>query len=79
MSQHFSILPSFHLYLLDYSQLIDDSIYTTRRSVDGTLAVVGWEGETPDFIVWPVLTHDETLNIMATPEWTNFDPDGNNP
>lgn len=76
MTHSFSILTASDLHLLDYSLLIDDSVDTTRLSVDGTMAVVGWNGETPDFIKWPVLTHAETLAIMATPEWTNPDPDG---
>ena len=44
---------------------------TCRKSLDGTLVLVKWDGETPAPLVG-VTTYDhaEILAIMATPAWS---------
>ena len=45
---------------------------TARRSIDGSLVVVKWQGSTPAHLpdTATVLTHAECLAVMASPEWT---------
>jgi len=56
---------------IDFDAVLQDSPDTLRRSIDGTQALVKFEGETPYFLDGkPQLGHQETLNLMATSEWT---------
>ncbi len=49
---------------------------TCRKSLDGTLVVLKWEGPTPaPLIAATQLTHAEALAIMATPAWSEPDPE----
>lgn len=50
---------------------------TARRSLDGSLVVVKWQGPTPAHLpdTATVLTYAEALAVMATPEWTLPDPE----
>jgi len=42
-----------------------------RRSIDGTLCVLKWRGETPPpFEPFSPMTHSEALSLMATSEWS---------
>ena len=65
------------LELIDFSQIEQTSIETIRKSLDNTQFVIKWqEGYEPIFIadgkVIPagVYTHNECLELMATPEWS---------
>lgn len=64
---------------IDFSQVHETSIDTVRKSVDDTLTFVKWEGDTPSCVEalttkGEILTHDEILTILNTPEWTKPDP-----
>jgi hypothetical protein len=59
---------------IDFSQVLETSSETVRRSIDGTLTFVKYDGQMPSSIVAlpsksQELTHEEILNILATPEW----------
>ena len=64
------------LGLIDFSQVHETSAETVRKSVDGTLTFVKWDGENPPACVTqlttvqPYYTHEEILALMGTPEWT---------
>jgi hypothetical protein len=65
------------LSLIDFSQILENSSSTIRKSLDDTEFVIKWQdGYTPTFItdgsVVPVGTynHSEILELMATPEWS---------
>lgn len=64
------------LGLIDFNQVHETSAETVRKSVDGTLTFVKWDGETPPTCVTqlttaqPYYTHEEILALMATLEWT---------
>jgi hypothetical protein len=60
---------------IDFSQVLETSAETVRRSVDGTLTFVKYEGEMPSSIA--ALTnksqefnHEQFLIILAGPDWT---------
>ena len=59
---------------IDFDQVHETSVDTVRRSVDGTLTFVKWDGEAPvcleELEVATYYTHDEMLNLLSTPEWT---------
>lgn len=64
---------------IDFTQVHETSVDTVRKSVDETLTFVKWEGDTPSCVETlttkgEILTHDEILTILNTPEWTNPDP-----
>lgn len=60
---------------IDFSQVLETSAETVRRSVDGTLTFVKYKGEMPASVAAienksQEYTHDEILTILTGPEWT---------
>ena len=67
--------------LIDFSQIVQTSASTVRKSLDNTQFVIKWEeGYVPTFItdstVIPLGTYDHhaILELMATPEWSEEIP-----
>lgn len=65
------------LSLIDFTQVLQTSAETCRRSVDETLTVVKWDSAAgvPSSVSSLIsksqyYTHDEILAIMSTPAWT---------
>lgn len=55
----------------DFSQIVEDSPATVRKSVDGTLFIAKFEGDTPTFLDGlDQYTHEEILAIVNTSAWT---------
>lgn len=71
------------LNLINFNEVLETSVDTVRKSVDGTKTFVKWEGDTPTCIsdlteTWGPYTYDEILEIMNTEEWTSQElVDGN--
>ena len=64
------------LPLIDFTQVCETSEDTVRRSVDGTLTFVKWDGATPSSVEALTTkqgpyTYDEILVILSGPEWTS--------
>ena len=65
---------------IDFTQVLETSIDTVRKSVDQTKTFVKWDGITIPSSVDSLTTkegpytYNEILDILATPEWT--DPSG---
>ena len=60
---------------IDFEQVLETSAETVRRSVDGTLTFVKWDGDVPDCVEslttkGEYLTHSEVLAEMATATWS---------
>ena len=50
---------------------IQSSVSTLRKSLDGTKAVLKWDGDTPEvFDGMTIYSHNEVLNILSTNIWT---------
>lgn len=50
---------------------IQTSVSTLRKSVDGTKAVLKWDGDTPEvFDGMTTSSHSEILTTLATDVWT---------
>jgi hypothetical protein len=57
---------------VDFSKVLQTSEDTLRYSLDGTKAVLKFEGDTPSFLIGePQYTHAEILSILSGPEWTD--------
>jgi len=67
------------LSLVDFNEVMETSEQTLRLSLDGLQTVLKWEGAEPAFVSTlssyeGPYTHEEILVIMATPEWTDPNP-----
>ena len=79
MERTFLIIPVGELNKVDFTQVLETSPDTVRRSVDGTKTFIKWEGGTPAFIMLidgaeGPYTYEEIISILATPEWTDPNP-----
>ncbi len=75
----FMIFSVSELNKIDFNQVLETSINTIRKSLDGTKTFVKWEGPTPSSVQSLTTkqgpyTYEEILTIMATNEWTNPKP-----
>lgn len=75
-SRNFCIFSVSELEHIDFAQVLETSVDTVRRSIDGTKTFVKWEGATPECIVnlttqEGLYGYEEFLLILATPEWTS--------
>lgn len=65
---------------IDFTQVLETSTETVRKSVDQTKTFVKWDGLTiPDCVSNLTTkegpyTYEEILTILATPEWTDPNP-----
>ena len=75
--EHYAIININDLDNVDFTQIGETSADTIRRSLDGFKFVLKWVQE-PTFIkdgtITPlqVLTHEECLELMNTPEWAEI-------
>ena len=77
--RQFMIFNVSELELIDFSQVLETSIDTVRKSVDETKTFVKWDGTTPSSVESLTTkegpyTYEEILTILAGPEWTSNDP-----
>ena len=62
---------------INFNEVLETSIDTVRKSVDGVKTFVKWEGTTTPPTVQSLTykegpyTHTEISTILATPEWTD--------
>ena len=59
---------------IDFSQVLETSADTVRRSVDGVKTFVKWEGSVPECVAnlqtkGDYLAHTEMLDVLSTTEW----------
>jgi hypothetical protein len=79
-NREFMIFNVSELDTIDFTQVLETSAETVRKSVDQTKTFVKWDGITiPDCILNLTTkegpyTYEEILTILATPEWTDPNP-----
>lgn len=57
---------------VDFNQVIEQAADDLRYSVDGSKAVVKFEGDTPSFLIGePQYTQEEILPILAGSDWSS--------
>lgn len=74
--RNYIIFPVSELYKVDFEQVLETSVETVRKSVDGTKTFVKWDGEEPSFVstlngAEGPYNYDEILSILNTSEWTS--------
>jgi len=72
----FMIFNVSELNKIDFTQVLETSEETVRKSVDETKTFVKWEGQIPECVDTLTTkegpyTYEEMLALMATPEWNN--------
>ena len=78
-NREFMIFNVNELPSIDFTQVLETSIDTVRKSVDQTKTFVKWDGATIPSSVAALTTkegpytYDEILAILATLEWTSPD------
>lgn len=60
---------------VDFNQVIEQSANDLRYSVDGSKAIVKFEGDTPSFLMGETqYTWSEIMDVLNTSEWKSSDP-----
>jgi len=75
-NREFMIFSTTELDKIDFTQVLETSIETVRKSIDETLTFVKWEGEIPSSVSSLTTkqgpyTYTEILNILTGPEWSS--------
>jgi hypothetical protein len=78
-SRQFMIFDVTELNKIDFTQVLETSSETVRKSVDNTKTFVKWEGAViPDCVLdlytkKGPYTYSEIISILDTPEWKDID------
>ena len=75
-NREFMVFNVSELPQIDFTQVLETSIDTVRKSVDQTKTFVKWDGEIPSSVSSLTTkegpyTYDEMLIILSTEEWTD--------
>lgn len=78
-NREFMIFNVSELNQINFVQVLETSVDTVRRSIDGTKTFVKWEGSIPQCVIdlstsEGPYTYNEILTILSTPEWTDPKP-----
>ena len=73
--RNFAIFSLTEIDKIDFSQVLETSADTLRKSVDESKSFVKWDGEAPEFVselttLEGPYTYSEILDILSTPEWS---------
>jgi len=77
MIKTFCIFSVSELNLINFNEVLETSLNTVRKSLDGTKTFAKWFGDTPACIlqlttIEGYYTYDEILEILATAEWNDL-------
>jgi hypothetical protein len=75
-NRKFMIFNVSELNQIDFTQVLETSLDTVRKSVDKTKTFVKWDGVIPECVnnlttKEGPYTYDEILTILSTTEWTD--------
>lgn len=78
-TREFMIFACSELDQIVFTEVLETSATTVRKSVDETKTFVKWDGTMPECVANLTTkegpyTYDEILVILATPEWTDPNP-----
>jgi len=73
--RNFMIFNVSELDTIDFTQVLETSKDTVRKSIDETKTFVKWDGDIPSSVSSLTTkegpyTYEEILSILSTPEWT---------
>lgn len=74
-NRNYMIFNISELNQIDFNQVLETSSETVRKSVDGSLTFVKWDGDMPQCVSNLTTkegpySHDEMLEILNGPNWT---------
>ena len=70
--KNYVIIDASEVSSVDFNQVMQTSADTLRYSVDGSKALLKYEGTQPFFLLGKTeYTHEEILTILSGPEWTS--------
>ena len=70
--KNYVIIDASDVSSVDFDQVLQTSADTLRYSVDGSKALLKYEGDQPSFLSGKTeYTHSEILTILAGDEWTS--------
>ena len=77
MEEMYVIFNVDELNKVNFTQVMEDSAETARISPDGNKVLIGWYGETPDFVGLletkeGVYTKEEVLPILRSDYWNKI-------
>jgi hypothetical protein len=76
--RNFAIFSATELDQINFTEVLETSAETVRKSVDGTKTFVKWDGETPPPSVQALTTlqgyynYEEILEILSGEEWVSI-------
>ena len=78
-NREFMIFNVIELPQINFTQVLETSADTVRKSVDNTKTFVKWDAEMPECVANLTTsegpyTYEEILVILSTPEWTDPNP-----
>jgi hypothetical protein len=78
-NRQFMIFNETELSQINFTQVLETSSETVRKSIDGTKTFVKWDNEMPQCVIDLTTsegpyTYEEILEILNTPEWNNPNP-----
>ena len=76
MSRNYLIIQSSELSKVDFSQVLETSASTVRKSLDETKTFIKWDGDTPSFVsnltsTEGPYTKSEIRTILRTDAWVS--------
>ena len=76
--RNFVIFSLTELNKINFTQVLETSAETLRRSVDDTKSFIKRDGEQPEFVstletLEGPYTYEEILEILSTPEWSSVE------
>jgi hypothetical protein len=79
MNRNYVIFNVSELSSINFSQVLETSADTVRKSIDESLTFVKYEGDMPSSVSALTTkegpyTHSEILTILAGPDWTDPNP-----
>jgi len=70
--KNYVIIDASEVSSVDFDQVMQTSADTLRYSVDGSKALLKYEGTQPFFLLGKTEhSHEEILSILSGPEWTS--------
>lgn len=74
-NRNYIIFPVTELNKVDFDQVLETSIDTVRKSIDGTKTFVKWNNEPPSFVstlnnTEGPYTYGEIIDILNGADWT---------
>jgi hypothetical protein len=79
-TRNYTIFSVSELNSIDFTQVLETSAETVRKSVDESKTFVKWDGDIPSTVQNlttkdRLYTHDEILEVLSTEEWNSPDMD----